>query len=164
MAAPEPDPGWPAGFRSPPLDWRSVGILRPLLALLGALIAPAVLAWGLLLVAGLPGLSGSTGLRAHLLTVLVPLVGAPFVAFFFLPLLWPLVLVAATTGWAGAASAAALALAIGMPALHWLLHGDVTTEAARMIPHIGVALMLQGLTGWALFWAMMRVRMGLPLR
>lgn len=150
---------WPTGFRSEPMNWREAGLWRPLAAVLGAVLIPGLIAAGLLLVAGTPGVTDGGGwLREQILFVVITLAAAPFVAWFFLPLLWPLALLAVVKGWAGALSAMALACAVGLPALHVILLGDVTTEDPSVVPNLVLALGCQGLTGWMVFWGLMRLR------
>lgn len=144
------------GLRSAPLNWRDVGIWRPFIALAAALLVPSLLAWGLLSVAGTPGaLEGEDWLRRNLLLMLYALAMAPFVAWLVLPLLWPVALIAVVRGWAGLLGALGLAVGIGVLVVHLALHGDLTTEDARVLPNLVVALAIQGTVGWAVFWGLM---------
>lgn len=160
MAAQRPEPEarpLPLGLRSGPMDWRDVGLWRPLMAISGALLLPALVAWGLVALAGAPGaLDGQDWLRGQILLTLYALAMAPVAGLFALPLLWPLVLVAAVRGWAGLGAAVVMALTVGLSVVHVALHGDLTTETGAILPNLVCALALQGLTGWAVFWSSMR--------
>jgi hypothetical protein len=48
-----------------------------------------------------------------------------------------------------------LAVGIGVLVVHLALHGDLTTEDARVLPNLVVALVIQGTVGWAVFWGLM---------
>lgn len=157
--APNPPVRWPTGLRSEAVDWRFVGLWRPFLAIVAALGLPSLAAWGLLSIAGTPGaLEGEDPLRAGILFTLYALAMAPFLGWFLLPLLWPLALVAAVRGWAGMLSVLGIALGVGLISVHFALHGDLTTEDPAALPFVIVALSIQGVTGWAVFWATMGLR------
>ncbi|MCC1492153.1 hypothetical protein [Cognatishimia sp. F0-27] len=143
----------PLAFRSPPRAFRQTGIWRPLAAVLGGLLIPALIAWPLLMVAGLPGVVESSGLRQGILIVLTVLAMAPVPGWVALPLVWPLVYTLYVRGWAGLAACVLAACAVGLPAAHWVLNGDVTTEAPAILPMLIAALAIQGFFGWVILWA-----------
>ncbi len=144
---------WPIGLRSPEVEWRQVGIWRPLIAVLAALFIPALVAFGLVSLAGMGG--GSDPVRQAILLVLYSLLGAPILGLLAVPICWPVLFVLVVRGWAGATSAVVTTLAIGLPAIHFGLHGDLTTETPAVVPHLVVALTLQGLVGWAFTWGLL---------
>ena len=53
-------------------------------------------------------------------------------------------------GWAGPLSFVALAAIIGLPLVHWIFHGDLTTEAPDLLPHILAALSCAAILTWTL--------------
>lgn len=148
---------FPRRFRSTPMGVGHVGLWRPLVAVIAAMLVPALVAWGLLSIAGIPGaMDGGDSLRSAILFTLYALAMAPFLGWFLLPLLWPLALAAAVRGWAGLLSVLALSLSVGLIAVHFALHGDLTTEDPAVLPFVMLALTLQGTTGWADFWVTMQ--------
>ncbi len=151
----------PWGFRSPPLSWRRVGLWRPLVAVVAGLCLPALVAFALVSLAGLPGGIDADGwLRRQILFVLYALMMAPVLGFLALPLAGPVVLVMAVAGRAGAASAVLAANLLGLPLVHLALHGDLTTEDATILPNLAIALGCQGVATWAAFWAMIGTGQG----
>ncbi len=151
---------WPLGLQSEPIAWQQVGMWRPLLAVLAGFAIPGLIAWGLILLAGVS--SAPSALRIHILLVLYTWAGSLIIGWLSLPLTWPLALFLAVKGWAGATMVALCAVSIGMVGAHILLHGDLTTEAPEALPHLFVALVIQGLCGWAVLWALLNRSRKLP--
>ncbi len=139
------------------MAWRVVGVWRPVGATCLGILLPALLAYALLRLAGVPGaLDGGDAVRRAILFVLYALMAAPVLGLLTLPLSVALVLGLVVTGWAGAVSAVLAALIFGLPLVHVALNADLTTEDASVLPHLMVALSIQGLTVWTVLWAMMR--------
>jgi hypothetical protein len=141
------------------MPWDHVGLWRPFVAVFAALALPALVAWGLLLIAGTPGaVDGGDWLRRNLLFTLYAWAMAPVLGWLALPVLWPLALIAAVRGWAGLMSAIGLALGVGLVVVHLALHGDLTTEDPTVLPNLTIALAVQATVGWAVFWRLMTGR------
>lgn len=156
MAVQQAEVTWPAGLRSEPVTREVLGMWRPLMAVLAGFILPALPAWGMLSIAGAGG--EDIWLRQQILWVLYALGAAPVIAWLSLPVSWPLLTFMALRGWAGASSAGAAALLLGLPVVHVVLHGDITSEDTTILPHLALALLLQGLTTWAVLWALVHRR------
>lgn len=135
-------------------DWRRVGLWRPLVAIVAGMAVPAVLAVGLLMLAGSPGALESSGSRAVLLLWLYALASAPLVGWLLLPILWPLLLILIVRGWSGLGLLVLAAWALGLPVAHVLLNGDLTTETPAMVLVLAAALTVQAGICWLVLWAM----------
>lgn len=134
---PQPDAGW----------WPAViavlaGIFLP------ALAGAAVLYFGDAPLSGAPKDGTARTVASHAMLVAAALTAAPLIAWLAAPLAVPLLRLAVQRGWAGWGSAVGLAVGIGLPIVHFVLHGDVTTEDQSVLPHILAALAVQGSVGW----------------
>jgi hypothetical protein len=125
----------------------------PLIAVLMGLFLPALLG-GLVLyftdapLLGLPKDGSGRSFAQHVAFVAAALTAAPIIGWAVIPIAVPVLRLLIQTGWAGIGSAILVALLIGLPLVHWMLNGDVTTEDSSILAHIVAALMLQGTVGW----------------
>jgi len=65
---------------------------------------------------------------------------------------------AAMLGYAGWGMAVGTSLILGLPTVHIALMGDLTTEDTILLPHITIAIAILGLSVWATFWGLIRLR------
>jgi len=128
-----------------------------------ALLIPAALAMSIILTGG-PTFSGppkdGSGytLYDHFALVIGALSASVFVSWIMAPLALIFLRAAAMLGLAGWGSAILTAILFGVPFVHIALIGDVTTEENAILPHIIVAIALLGLTVWAAFWSLMKLK------
>lgn len=150
-------------FRSPALSGPQVGWFRPAAAIIIAMILPALAAIAFIY-SGAPIFSGppkdGTGytMADHLAIVL----GALGLSFLTSWVAAPLVLLALRAavmlGFAGWGSALIMAWVIGLPVVHVVLNGDVTTDEHAILPHMICAIGILGLSVWAAFWVLFAFR------
>jgi len=109
---------------------------------------------------GSPALHGppkdGTGyaLRDHIDIVTACMAASVVVSWVIAPFALFALRASAMLGWAGWGSAILCALVFGLPAVHFTLNGDVTTESQEILPHIILAISLLGLSVWAAFWGL----------
>ena len=138
-----------------------MGWWRPAVAVLAAMVVPTLLSVALILF-GAPTISGppkgGTGftLADHMALTLAALTASVIVSWMLAPVALLLLRAAAMLGWAGWGSAVLAAWALGLPMVHFALHGDVTSEEPQFLPAILAAIAILGLTVWVIFWALMR--------
>lgn len=154
--------GWHP-FRTPRLSGPDIGWFRPAVAVVLAMVLPALLAI-LAIYLGAPVLSGppKDGTALTLADHATLVVGSLAVSFLASWMAAPFALLAlrgaAMLGWAGWGSAILCAELFGLPIVHFALQGDITTEDSTILPHIACAIALLGLSVWAIFWGLMRFR------
>lgn len=149
-----------APFRTPPLSGAQVGWLKPAVAVLIALLLPALLAMVFLYTGspplhGLPKDGSGYTLRDHIDILTACIAASVVVSWVIAPIALLLLRASAMLGWAGWGTAVLCALAFGLPAVHFTLNGDVTTDNQAILPHIILAISLLGLSVWAAFWGLM---------
>ena len=131
-----------------------IGWTRPIMAVVGAIFVPAVIAALYLMVFPTDTTATYAGwdrLTWFIWRVAACLTASPLFVILTLPLSAPAVWLAARFGFAGPVSLVLIALGLGLPAAHIMLNGDVTTEAPQMIPVLIVTITLQALLGWVIF-------------
>ena len=140
---------------------------RAILAALVAVIAPAIpaffLVWGS--DTGFREIMGSGDLGSRTLWLVAAcLMAAPLVAWIAVPIAAPLARIAARRGWAGPGSLVGMSWIIGLPLVHVIFNGDLTTEAPEVIPFLALALAIQALCGWLVLrkWRRAAAAVSLP--
>ena len=142
----------------PDIGWRV-----PVVAVLMGLFLPCLVGGAILYLidvplTGLPKDGAARSFGQHLGFVAAALTAAPIIAWMVLPLVIPALRLMIQTGWAGSLAAVALSVGLGLPLVHWMLNGDVTTEDTAVLGHIVVAMIVQALTGWAVLQVLLRER------
>ena len=138
-------------FYSKPIP--NIGWWRPTVAVAGGVLGPALLGavwlwFAETSITGPPKDGSSRDIWQHLVFVAAALTAAPILSWIAIPLATPLARLAVIRGWAGWGSAVAVACGLGLLIVHFALNGDMTTESPATLPHIVVALGLQGSWVW----------------
>ena len=137
-------------LRSTPLP--TIGLGRPLLAALGAVLIPAIPAffalWGSEADVDRILIHADSFRHMHWLLA-AALSSAALFAWIIVPIATPFIWVAVRFGWAGPLGMVLLGLAIGLPGTHIVFNGDLTTEATGLLHIVVLTLSIQALCGWA---------------
>lgn len=145
------------------LSGDDVGWFRPAAAIIIAMVLPALLAIAFILF-GAPTISGppkdgsGSTLADHVAFVLAALSASILVSWMLAPLALLLLRAAAMLGYAGWGTAVIASLCFGLPLVHVVLNGDVTTEENAILPHMMVAIAFLGVSVWASFWGLMALK------
>ena len=133
------------GFRSLPPDpdqqvWGKLTLAALLALILCGVMGYAGLRASDVAVGDAAKLVADRTLADHAALLATALLGLPFFGLPALLLVVPAAGLLVWRGWAGALSYVALGWALGLPLVHWIFNGDLTSEAPDLLPHILVAL------------------------
>ncbi|MCF2869801.1 hypothetical protein L0664_01860 [Octadecabacter sp. G9-8] len=149
-------------FRTPRLSGAEVGWARPLLAVVFGLAVPSLMGWVMIYIHGAtlsgPPKDGSGyTLNDHLAFVSAFVAASIIVTWMMIPIAVMAMRAAAMLGWAGWGTALLGSWAVGLPVVHVMLNGDLTTDGNGLLPHITLAIAILALSIWASFWALLAV-------
>lgn len=152
-------------FRTTPLSGPDVGWFRPATALLLAMIVPTLISLiftfiGTPKITGLPKDGTGYTFANHVEFVLAFLSASFLVSWMIAPFALLSLRASAMLGYAGWGTAVLMSLGCGLPIVHFALNGDLTTDygAFVFLPHISIAISFLGLSVWAAFWGLMKLR------
>lgn len=150
-------------FRSKPLTGQDVGWFHPTAAVLIGLFAPALSAFFIIqlggpVIHGPPKDGSGYSLADHFAILTGALTMSFLVSWIAAPFALLVLRAAAMLGYAGWATAVFAAPVMGLPIVHFVLNGDLTSDTYAILPHMIISVGILGLSVWAAFWILFALR------